>query len=86
MRRLPGRFQDSAVGIEQPPMVAAPQTMVRDDAEFERGAAVCAVPGQNADPATFVTECYQVLTENADCERHIGKLRREADRLPKATH
>jgi hypothetical protein len=45
-----------------------------------------AMTGQNTDPAAFVAKRDQILAEDANCERQIGKLRREADRLPKSAH
>jgi hypothetical protein len=86
LRRLAGRLEHASVDVEQPAVVAAADTVLRDDAVFERGAPVCTMLVQQADPARQVAEDHQVLAEHPDHQRQVGQLRRHRDRMPEAAH
>src|SRR5205823_3642597 len=62
---------------------AAAQAAFFDNTEFERGAAVAAVPVQEPDPAALVAEQHQILAEDAHCQRHVLEFGRHRHRLPK---
>ena len=66
---LAGRFQDRAVHVEQPAVVAAADALGADQAELQRGAAVGAMPFKEADGAGAVAEGDQFLAEDFERDR-----------------
>src|SRR5947208_737456 len=84
--RLPRGFQDRAVDVEQPPMIAAAYPLRADEAEFERGAAMRAVQFQQTDRAALIAERDQILTQDPDPQREVAELIGETHRLPEAAH
>src|SRR5207237_6109535 len=84
--RLARGFQDRAVDVEQPPMVAAAYPLRADEAEFERGAAMRAVQFQQTDRAALVAKRDQILTQDPDPQREIAEFIGETYRLPEAAH
>ena len=82
--RLARGFEDHPVDVEQPSVVAAADSALRDDAELERRAAVAAVPVQNRDAPLQIPEHDEVLAEDPHRERHVAELRGERHRLPVA--
>jgi hypothetical protein len=50
-------------------VIAATDAAFGNDAVFERGAAVAALPMQYADIARQIAESDEIFAENSDCER-----------------
>jgi len=75
-------FQDGAVGVEQPAMVAAAYAVLLDDAELERGVAVAAQQVQQPIGAGPVAEQHQVLAHPAQLQRQFANHGGERDRHP----
>src|SRR5262245_1430833 len=86
VRRLAWRFQDRAIHVEQPAMIAAAYSLRADQAELQRRATVRAMALEQADGAAAVAKGHQFLTQNLHGQRQVLQLIRVADRLPEATH
>jgi hypothetical protein len=68
--------------IVEPAVIAAAQSVFLDATPFERGAAMCAMRLQRADPAFLVAKDDDFLAEQLDLPGEVADLVRRADRLP----
>ncbi len=83
-RRLPRCFEDPAVDVEDPAVVAAANPPLTDQAVLERRAAVRAVQLEQPDATAPVAEQHEILPEDPEAQRNVRQLPREGDRLPEA--
>jgi len=84
VRWLARCFEDRAVDVEQPTVIAAPDPLIGNQTEFERGAGMGTVKLQEARRAAAVAECHEILTHNPQPPRQILQFLRPDDRLPEA--
>ena len=82
--RLGRGFEDAAVGVEQPAVVAAADAALLDAAELERGAAVRAVLLQEPDAPAEVAERDQILAQQAHGEGQVAEIVGMQERVPEA--
>ena len=85
-RGLARGFEDRAVGIEQPTVIATTDAMLGDDAVFQRRPTMAAVPVKHADCARFVTESDEILAHDANRQRQVDEFLRQTHRLPESPH
>ena len=83
-RRLAGRFQDGAVHVEQPAMVAAPDAALGDDPVLQRRPAVAAMLVQQAEPPGEIPEQHQLLAQHPDEDGTLPDLLAHRHRHPEA--
>ena len=79
-------FQDGAVHVEEPAVVAAADTARLADAVLERCPAVRAVLLKESGTPAAVPEEDQLLVEHPNELRQLAELRRSRHRLPEAAH
>src|ERR1041384_7950150 len=84
-RRFARYLEDGPVHVEQPPVIAAADAVLRHEPEFERGAAMAATPVEQPDVAAAVAEKDQLFVQNFYPLGKIIDLGRELDRLPETT-
>ena len=77
-------FEDGAVDVEQPAVVAATDAALRDQPELQGCAAVGAVGFDHADAAAEIAEGHQFLAEDFEGHGGIAQLVGVADGLPEA--
>jgi len=82
--RLAGRLEDPTVDVEEPAVIAAADSVLADQTEFERGAAVWAVQFKETDGAVLVAECDEILAQDAQPFWQIAQILGEDHRLPEA--
>ena len=78
-------FQDGAVDVEQPAVIAAADAPLGDDAVLQRGAPMAAVPVHDAGPPRLVPEGDEVLAERLHRLGQVGEMIRQADGQPEAS-
>jgi hypothetical protein len=64
-------FQDSAIHVKTPEMIAAPYPCVTNQDELQRGTPVRAVEFQQPHPTTLITKDDQILSQNAYPHRQV---------------
>src|SRR5206468_857002 len=69
----------------EPAVIAAPHTLAFDSSVLQGGAPVAAVHRQQSDLALAIAKEHEVFAEDADRQRQILELVREADRVPEPT-
>ena len=74
VRRFAGRFEDRAVDIEQPAVIAAADPLVGNQAEFERSAAMRAMQFEKAHRAAAVAEGDEILAHDAQPPRQVAQF------------
>ena len=83
-----GLLEAPAADVEEPPVVEAPEATVLDPPVAQVGAAMRAVPAEEAHLPGLVTEQHEVLAQHPHGKRRAARrnLTRQADRLPVAPH
>src|SRR5712671_2655423 len=81
---LARRFEDRAVGVEQPPVIAAPYPFLGYQAKLQRRTAMGTMELQEAHRAALVTEHHEILAQDAQTPRQVVQFLGKDDRLPKA--
>src|SRR5690606_18845664 len=81
-----GRFQDGAVDIEMPSVVAAANAVLFDSPVLERRPAVRAVPMQQADSTGEVAKDHEIFAENPDGNRSRAELLGHGHGVPETPH
>jgi hypothetical protein len=84
--RLSRGFEDRAVNVEQPAVIAAADPLFSDQAEFQRGAPMRAVQLQQANRPAAVAKGDEVLAQYTQSPREVIQLAGQNDRLPKTPH
>ena len=79
-----GRFQNPAVDVEQPAMIAATDPKILDAPVFEGGTPMTTFAVQQTHPARMVTKYDQVLAHDSDGEWQVSKLAGQCDWMPEA--
>ena len=79
-----GGFEDAAVDVHEPAVVAAAYAPLRHQAELQRRATVGAVHLDNADAAAEVAEGHQFLVHDFEREGKVGEVFGGAYGLPEA--
>src|SRR5690606_24677340 len=74
------------VHVVMPAVVTAADAVLGNDAVFQRGAAVRALSMHDADIATPIAKCDQVLAHDSDCLGYVSQFLRQAHRLPESAH
>ena len=82
VRRLAGHLENRSVHVEQPAVVAAPDSALRDDAVLERRAPVTAVPVEQAEPPREIAEQHQLLAEHGNRGGVLSELLDHRHRNP----
>src|SRR5262245_26881391 len=66
---LAWRFEDCAVDVEQPAVIAASDTLLADQAELQRGAPMRTVQFQQSNRTPLVAERHEIFAENPNPAR-----------------
>jgi hypothetical protein len=82
--RFSRRFQDRAIHVKAPKMIAAPYPGLTNQAELQGGPPVRAMELQQPHPATLVTEDHQILPQHADPHGHVLQRIRPYHGMPES--